>query len=162
MSAAPNWLRLACAGIALAAVVGCARRDTSTAAASAPHEHHAPHGGTAVVLGEEACHLELLLDPATGRLGAWILDGELENFIRIAAPGLELTVTMAGQTRPLTLRAIASSATGETVGDTSYFEAQADWLRGVTRFDGELARIEVRGSAYTAVKFNFPRGNERD
>jgi len=34
------------------------------------HEHHAPHGGTLVVFGDEAAHVELVLDPKTGALPA--------------------------------------------------------------------------------------------
>src|ERR1035438_8875229 len=53
------------------------------------HEHHPPHGGTPVVLGDEAYHIELVLDASAGTLQAFVLDGELENFIRSAAPSFE-------------------------------------------------------------------------
>ena len=50
------------------------------------HVHTAPHGGTLVELGNHAYNVELLRDPATGKLTAWILDAHAENFIRIKAP----------------------------------------------------------------------------
>ena len=53
------------------------------------HEHRAPHGGTAVVLGNEAFHLEFVRDAATGTLTCYVLDAHMENFVRIAAwPGV--------------------------------------------------------------------------
>ena len=149
----------------LAAVgAGCARQAAPSPAAApvAKHEHHPPHGGTPVVLGNELYHLELVLDDATGRLSAYVLDGEMENFVRIAAPAMEITATVGGQPHPLALRAVANPATGETIGDTSCFEVQADWLKTTPAFDAVLARIEVRGTAFTAVAFNFPAGNDRD
>src|ERR1022692_4220466 len=67
---------------------GCSR-PPSTASSGQPHkhEHHPPHGGTPVVLGDEAYHIELVLDASAGTLQAFVLDGELENFIRSAASG---------------------------------------------------------------------------
>ncbi len=143
-------------------LAACSRPAAPAPAPAAPHAHHAPHGGTAVVLGAEQYHLELVRDAAAGRLSAYVLDGELENFIRLAAPALEITATVGGQPHPLRLVPVANPATGETVGSTALFEAQADWLQTTPDFDGCLARIEVRGQVFTAVPFNFPRGNDRD
>ena len=61
-------------------------------------------------LGEEAFHLELVAEEP-GRLSAYVLDGEMENFIRIAAPTFEIVATVGGQKQPLVFRAIASTAT---------------------------------------------------
>ena len=115
-----------------AIVAGCAKKDAHAghdhaAAAPAKHEHHAPHDGTAIVLGKEEYHLEFVLDAAAGKLTAYALDGELENFIRVKALGFEVVATVGTEKKPLTFQAIANPATGETVGDTSQFEAQADW-----------------------------------
>ena len=150
--------------LALAAGLAACSEKAVPLPAGAPvakHEHHPPHGGTPVVLGAELYHLELVLDSATGRLSAYVLDGEMENFMRITAPSLEITV--AGQpSRTLVLSPVANPATGETVGSTSLFEVQADWLKSTPTFDAVLTRIEVRGSVFTATAFNFPKGNDRD
>ncbi len=146
----------------LLVTAACSRPAASPAATAPRHEHHPPHGGTPVVLGAELYHLELVRDPVDGRLRAYVLDGELENFIRIAAPTLDLSVTVAGQSHPLGLSAVANPATGESVGDTSCFEGQADWLKTTPTFDAVLARVEIRGTTFTAVAFNFPAGNDRD
>ncbi len=148
----------------IAGLAGCTK-PPSPASANAPvakHEHHPPHGGTPVVLGTELYHLELVLDASTGRLSAYVLDGEMENFVRIAAPSLEITATVNGQPHSLVLAAVANPATGESVGSTSLFETQADWLKTTKEFDAVLAKIEVRGTTFTAVAFNFPKGNDQD
>lgn len=161
-------LRLLLGLLLAAAAGGCAKQDSpvppdrDSAPAVAKHEHHPPHGGTPVVLGEEIYHLEFVLDAATGRLNAYVLDGEMENFIRVAAPSFEIVATVNGRPQPLTLAAVADAATGETVGDTSLFAASADWLKTTRTFDAVLTRLDIRGTTFAGVAFNFPKGNDRD
>jgi hypothetical protein len=126
------------------------------------HEHHAPHDGTPVVLGEEAYHLELVLVADEGKLQAYVLDGHMENFIRCAAPSFEVIASVEGEKRPLTFSAVADSATGEKVGDTSLFEARADWLKTTKKFDAVLTSLTIKGTAFANVPFNFPLGNDHD
>jgi hypothetical protein len=131
--------------------------DTGTAHS---HQHHPPHGGTPVVLGAEEYHLELVLDPAVGRLQAFVLDGEMENFVR--SPARSIVIEAAGGATPwvVELAAIPNAETGETVGDTAQFEGSAEWLKSASEFDGVLKEIAIRGKSYSGVKFNFPRGND--
>ncbi len=126
------------------------------------HEHHPPHGGTPVVLGDEVYHIELVRDADAGRLQAYVFDGELENFIRSSVPSIEIVATVDGAPRTLVLQAVPNPATGETVGDTSLFETQADWLKTTKEFDGMLKSITIRATTFTDVKFNFPKGNDTD
>ena len=154
-------MRLA-ACLAFLAIIGGGCSREGPAAAPARHEHHPPHGGTPVVLGEEAYHLEFVRDGAAGRLDFYVLDGEMENFIRIAARSVEVTATVDGEKCPLVFRPVANPETGETVGDTSQFEAEADWLKSKAAFDAVLAGIDVRGSKFAGVAFNFPKGNDTD
>lgn len=128
----------------------------------AKHEHHPPHGGTPVVLGAEIYHLEFVLDSASGQLSAYVLDGEMENFIRIAAPSFEVVATVGGAKQTLFLSAVSNYATGEKTGDTSYFATSADWLKTTTTFDAVITQIEVRGTTFSGVAFNFPKGNDKD
>jgi hypothetical protein len=154
-------------GIALlmVAVAGCSKPAPATspaANAAAGHEHKAPHGGTAVALGQEAYHLELVRDSAAGTLTAYVLDGEMENFIRIKAPSFEITARVDGEQRPLVFKAAINPITGETLGDTAQFDAQADWLKTTTSFDATLINLQIRGNVFANVGFNFPRGNDRN
>jgi hypothetical protein len=149
---------------ATALVAGCSKPApvTATAAAVPKHEHKPPHHGTPVVLGDEVYHVELVRDAAAGRLQAYVFDGELENFIRSGEHGLEIDAVVNGQPQMLVLAPVANPATGETVGDTALFEGQADWLKGTKEFDATLKTITIRGSTFADVKFNFPKGNDKD
>jgi len=124
------------------------------------HEHTPPHGGAPVVLGEEEYHLEVVRDAAAGKLQLYVLDGHMDKFVRIAAPAIEVTATHAGAPQTLSFKPVPNSATGEKVGDTALFEAQADWLKTATNFDAVVKFVDVKGKAFKDVKFNFPKGNE--
>ena len=152
-------------GLALAAslVPGCSRPEDAAAPAKEAvhkHEHHPPHGGAPVELGEEEYHVEIVRDGPAGKLQAFVLDGELENFVRIAAPALEITATLSGQEEKLVFLPVANSATGEKVGDTALFEAQADWVKTTPAFDAVLKEITVRTKTYTNLAFSFPEGSD--
>jgi hypothetical protein len=134
-----------------------------TAASSAHgHEHHAPHGGTPVVLGDETYHLEFVLDAGRGVLQAFVLDRHMENFIRCNAPSFEIVATVAGEKRPLVFMPVGDNATGEKAGDTALFEAQADWLKTTKQFDAVLTSLTIKGTPFANVPFNFPLGNDHD
>ena len=121
------------------------------------HEHEAPHGGAAVVLGDEAFHIEIVRDGEAGTLSAYVLDGHMENFVRVT--NASLAITIDGR-EALQLGAVANAATGETVGDTSQFAAGAEWLKTTTNFSAVIPMIEIRGQSFTNVAFKFPEGNE--
>jgi hypothetical protein len=141
----------------------CVQKEPATArTVVAKHEHHPPHGGTPVVLGEEAYHLELVLDRDAGRLSAYVLDGEMENFIRSSAPSFQVTATVGSEQQTLIFQAVANAATGEKIGDTAQFEASADWLKTTPVFDAALTTLDIRGTTFAHVPFNFPQGNDHD
>ena len=137
------------AAVLVVTLGGCSKPET--ASSSGGHAHQAPHGGTLVEVGEHAYNVELVRDPAEGRLTAYVLDGHAENFIRITAPAFELVAFTGGERRRITLHAVANSATGETVGDTSQFEGQADWLKNTSEFPGEIPAIEIHGTRFQNV-----------
>ena len=146
-------------------VSGCGKASKSQsddAKVPAGHEHHAPHGGTPVVLGQEEYHVEFVLDAARSKLLAYVMDGELENFVRVAASSFDVVALVDGSEETLTFRAVPSHATGETVGDTSLFEATATWLKTNLAFEGVVADLTVRSNNYSRVTFNFPKGNDPD
>ena len=122
--------------------------------ARASHAHTAPHGGTLVEIGEHAYNLELLRDATTGKLTAWVLDGHAENFVCIRTQTLELVAMPGGKFTPLTLQAVANPSTGETVGDTSQFEVQADWLKTTANFSG-IFTVEIKGTKFEKVEFHL-------
>jgi hypothetical protein len=147
--------------VPLALATGCSKKYVMT---DPPykHVHHPPHGGIPMVLGDEVYHIELVLNASTGTLQAYVLDGEMEAFIRSSAPSIEITAAVNGTPQTLVLKAVANPATGETVGDTSLFETQADWLKTTKEFDAVLKSITVRRTTFSDVKFNYPKGNDTD
>jgi hypothetical protein len=138
------------------AFVGCGKKDPHAGHShSTGHVHKAPHGGTLVELGDHAYNLELVRDAAAGKLTAYVLDGHAENFVRIKSPLIEVVAMPGGMRTPITLQAVANTATGETVGDTSQFEAQADWLKTAGEFAG-IVTVEIRGTTFSQVAFVLP------
>lgn len=145
------------------ALAGCGEhRDQTDAAKPHKHEHKPPHGGTPVVLGREEFHVELILDAVGGKLTGFVMDGEMENFVRINAPSFVINLETPKPQKSLLFQAVPNPATGETVGDTSQFEAHADWLKTTPTFDAVLPSLTVRTKTYTNVSFNFPKGNDND
>jgi len=129
----------------------------------AAHEHKPPHHGTLVRFGDEFAHLELVLDPAAGRLTAYALDGEAEKPVRLKASSIAILVkprTPAGQPFTLNLMPVANPLTGEVKGYTSEFTASVSRLEGMADFDGKVKELRIRGSRFRNVAFNYPKGNE--
>ena len=124
------------------------------------HEHHPPHQGTLVELGEEFAHLEVVLDAKTGTLTAYSLDGEAEKAVRLKQAEIVIAISGVKGLETLALKAQESPLTGEKPGDSSEFSVQADALKGVAKFDGIVKAVTTRGTDFKNVKFNFPKGNE--
>lgn len=143
-------------------VTGCSKKNSDHDHAGHNHDHDhgkehahvhtAPHGGTLIEIGDHQFNLEFVLDSAAGKLTAYVLDAHAENFIRLEVPVLEINVTSPAPARTLILNATANTATGETVGNTSQFEASADWLKGVQNLSGTVARLDVRGTNFLKVR----------
>lgn len=151
-------VRLAASLAVLCFAAGCAKKDPDhDQAAHTEHVHHAPHGGVLVELGEHAYNLEFVRELDTGKLSAYVLDGHAENFIRIKAVVIEVLATVGGEKRPLTFKAVANAATGETVGDTSQFDAEDAWLKTTPTFDGVIVALEVRGAKFANVAFSLKK-----
>jgi len=148
-------LRLPFTLLLIALLPACGRKEPGPSH-SGGHSHVAPHGGTLIELGDHAYNLELLRDRAAGKLTAWVLDGHAENFVRLPVPAIEAVATVGGVPRPLSLKAVANAATGETVSNTSQFEVQADWLKGPEAFTVVVPSLEIRGSSFQGIKATFP------
>lgn len=124
------------------------------------HEHKPPHNGTLVECGEEFAHLELLLEPDSGKLTGYVLDGEAENPVRIEQSTIRLKLNVSGKTLSMILKAVANPLSGEVKGDTSEFSAVSAKLKGIQQFSGTVAFIKVKGTPFKNVDFKYPEGNE--
>jgi hypothetical protein len=132
---------------------GCAKKETMS-----EHKNQPPHGGTPVSLGENY-NVEFVLDAASGTLSAYLLDDEMEEFVRSGMPSFEVTVKVGGAEQTLVFKPVANSATGEAVGDTALFTAQAGWLKTTKAFDAVIKSVTLDGTTFSNVAFNFPRGS---
>lgn len=153
----PYSISLLAALTSLLFAAGCSEpRDHGKISNHADHNHTAPHGGTLIKLGHHAYNVELLRDNAAGKLTAWVLDAHAEDFIRIAAPTIELVAVHEQQSTLLVLQAVAYPATGEKVGDTSQFEVQADWLKTAGEFSGTIT-LEIKGTKFEKVPYRLAK-----
>jgi len=148
-------LALALLAVAFLATACSQSHDHDKKSAGTGHVHTAPHGGTLVEIGDHAYNLELVRDRAAGKLTAWVLDGHAENFVRLKITSFQLVAMPGGQYTPLTMQAVAHSATGETVGDTSQFEVQADWLKTAGAFSG-IFTLEIKDTKFAQVAYSLP------
>lgn len=124
------------------------------------HHHEPPHGGIPVVLGDEAFHLELLHDAENGQLKVYLLDGHMENFVRIKAEAFTIKADVDGEVTDLVFNAQASNATGETVGDSSLFIAENEFLKTATKFKAIIPELVIGEQTFSNVEFPFPEGND--
>jgi hypothetical protein len=115
------------------------------------HEHHAPHGGCLVEVGEEFAHVELVFEAETATLRAYVLDGEAEGSVRIAQRTLRLRLDDGAL---LTLSAHADPLTGEGPGDSSEFSLHAAKLLRRKRLMGVVESLSVRGGHFKNLPFS--------
>ena len=152
-----RWSGMLVLAAVAAVLAGCDSKEEDKKGTK--HEHRPPHGGTLVEFGEEFAHLELVLDPATGRLTGYVLDGEAEKPARLSQKEVQIEVKKPSRFK-VVLQAVSNALTGETAGDTSQFEGQSNLLKGLKDFDAAVVKISLKGNEFSGVDFNFPKGNE--
>jgi hypothetical protein len=119
--------------------------------------HPPPHGGTTVKMGSGA-QLEFVLDPSSGLLTAYVLDGMGMNTQRTTAKTIELQVTPpGGQPTALSLASTANGLTGDTVGNSSQFGGTLPALKAQTTFTGVVKSFTINGQTTTDVAFSYPK-----
>jgi hypothetical protein len=143
-------------------LVACGKKPAEPkAGAPAGHTHKAPHGGELVELGDHQFNLEILYDGSRGVLQAWVLDAHAENFVRVPIAGFEVEIEADGAKKTLEMLPVANPVTGELVGDTSLFEAKADFLMPAKHFDGVIKAIRVRDFDFQNVRFHVMMAGDR-
>lgn len=144
-------------GAGLLLIAGCSKQPAPTKEKGHhdSHAHHAPNGGTLVELGDHQFNLEFVLDPAAGTLTVHVLNGHADNIVRLDAREIPVILLFDGTERRVNLTPVENRLSNETVGDTSVFLVQADWLRTASRVEGSIPAITVRGSRFEAVRFKL-------
>lgn len=144
---------------ALAVLGGCKKHDHAHADPAhdhGGHVHTAPHGGVLVELGDHAYNLEFVVQPDAGRLLMYVLSGHADQFVRSAMASVELWIMDGEQSRTLVLKPMANPITGETVGNTSLYSAEADWLKRGAPFSGVIQSVSVGGARFEGIRFAVP------
>src|SRR5271154_2829707 len=90
--------------IAALVLGGCAKKEVLSV-----HKDQPPHGGTAVALGDTS-HIEFVLDAESGTLSAYLLDDEMENFVRSGMTSFEVTAKAGGAEQVLEFKPVANPA----------------------------------------------------
>ena len=130
------------------------------------HPEHGPHHGALVAVGDEDAHLEIVLDPQTGKLTAYVLDAEAAKPVSIKQAELQLGITLelqegegkddlGGEVFSLALAAVDPQD-----GMSAEFAGQSDQLKKVEHFDAALTSITVGEKTFKNVTFSYPEGNE--
>ena len=139
-------------------VVGCAehQHDESCGSRGGLHVHEPLLGGQLMALGEHgsAYNLELLIDE-NNRFSVYILDAHAENFVRIDQESLQVNLSDENKSS-ITLHAVADSATGETVGNTSHFQSKGK-VEKFLPLNGIIEIIEIGSKQYSEIEFAFPK-----
>lgn len=126
------------------------------------HAHVAPHGGTLVEIGDHQFNVEFVHNEENGTLSAYTLDAHAENFLRTAMTSFDVIISAGGESRTVTFKPVANTASGETVGDTSQYDATAPWLKDKHAFAGIIGKIDFRGTVFTDVPFRFTEKKDGD
>lgn len=121
------------------------------------HVHSAPHGGELLILAEELAHLELVLDRDTGTLDAYSLGAHADTPVRLEQPALRLAFGAAGENAEfeLELAAVASTLTGDTVGDASRFSVTDPRLASQAVLAGRVLEVQSLGQSFQDVEFTL-------
>jgi len=125
-----------------------------------PHGHEPQHGGFLVALEEEFANVELLHDAEAGTLDLWALDAHAEGHERLKQPTVVVSIdapsgSSAGAFE-VTLAAVASALTGESVGDTSRFQGTDERLVGLAALAGRIGPVDSRGKNFPSTPFTAP------
>ena len=139
-------------------VVGCTehQHDESCGSHGGLHVHEPLLGGQLMALGEHGSgyNLELLIDE-NNHFSVYILDAHAENFVRIEQESLQMNLSDENTTS-LILHAVADSATGETVGNTSHFKTKGT-VEKFLPLNGIIEMIEIGSKQYSEIEFAFPK-----
>ena len=124
------------------------------------HEHFKgpPHGGTPVQIGSHGYHLELVRDAEAGKFQAFVLDGHMEHYEKVAEKSFDLIAKLGTNQHRATFQRVAEPGTTKIAAKSSLFEAKADWIKTAAKFDGVIPTITLGGKTFTNIVFSFPKG----
>ena len=135
----------------------------SKALAAEEEKGHVPvHGGCLNELGScENGHAEVKVEGNVFRL--WFVGGGTNTKTAVRVPDKELALTVKnvnGADKQIVLTAKPLALAEEKVGDCSYFEGHADWLKDLKEF-AATGPMTFKGEKII-VKIEYPKGYDPD
>ena len=113
---------------------------------------HAPiYGGQLIEIGEHFAQVELVHEPGTGKLSAYIWDGHVEHARPVAMESIRITIGAY----VMKLLPVSNPLTGDEPGRSSQFEGQSERLRDVERFEGVLGRMRFGEAQFEETEFHY-------
>jgi hypothetical protein len=130
------------------------------------HHHHAekgPHGGTLVAVGEDAAHLEIVLDAQTGTLTAYILDAQAKQPVSLQQDTIDLGFSVQKEgAKKDDLPELRDVILKRSAESNAEYTGQSDDLKGLKEFGAAIGSITIGDKEFKNVEFRFPEGNEHD
>ncbi|MEE8105037.1 MAG: hypothetical protein V3T86_05835 [Planctomycetota bacterium] len=118
------------------------------------HAHAAKFGGTLVEIGDHFAQAEIVFDNETGLITVYFWDGHVETPRRLKAKTIAATVTTPTGDVEVALAAQADALAGETIGNSSRFEAEVAALKGADAVKGSFGPLDFAGKIFAEVKFS--------
>ena len=116
-----------------------------------------PHGGTPVIVGSHAYHLELVRNAEKGQLQAYVLDAHAVNVVAVPEQSFDLVAKIGGKDEKITL--VRTPAAGKPLSQASpLFEGTAEWVKTATNFNAVIPTITLRGRTFKDIQVSFPKG----
>jgi hypothetical protein len=141
--------------VATLALAGC-QESHDSADDDHGHGHSPKYGGVLVELGDHEGNLEFVIDRPSGKLTAYVLDAHAENFVRLPIETFAVEAKVGDAAQTLTFTPVANVATGEKPGDTSQFEATAEWIKTSPGFSAKVVLLPMKEKVYRDVEFSLP------
>jgi hypothetical protein len=133
------------------------------AVAEETHGHEPAHGGCLNELGAcENGHAEVKVEGNIFKL--WFVGGGTNTKTAVRVPDKQIALTVKTEKnaadKQIVLKAKPLALAEEKVGDCSYFEGQADWLKGLKEFSAE-GTVNFKG-LQIKMKIEYPQGYDPD
>ena len=138
-------------GVLLLFLAACGREN----AAHDSHNHAPRYGGQLVELGAHEFQVELLLDPETGILAAYLWDGHVERPVPSAMPSMTIRAKVGTEVFSIELKPVANPYSSEGTGKATNFKGQSDRLKRAARFDGALVAVSIAGKTFAEQPFQY-------
>ncbi len=116
------------------------------------HAHHASHGGVLIEVGEHEANLEVVHDAEAGVITIYVSGAHAEKPVRIKDEKFPALLQIKKEDVGVVFEAQASALSQETVGDTSIFKTEGEFLKTEDVTHITVDKINIYGKTFTDIK----------